>query len=374
MNKQKHLFLLDERIKYLNCANMSPMLASVKLAGLQALETRAAPWKLTEADWFDNAEILRQEAAKIFQTSHDNIALVPSASYGLAVAAKNCIPAPGKTIVVLHQEFPSNYYVWEELAARQGLQLVSVQQEAGKTLTESVLQKIDSRTGLVAIPNCHWTSGIWIDLQKISNAARAAGAFLVLDLSQSMGALPTEIDVIKPDFAVSVGYKWMLGPYGVSYMYVSPQWQQPGVPLEYSWLTKKGSDNFANLTNYVSDYRPAARKFDMGEFSQINLLPMAIAALQQINKWGTGFIQDGIKTLTDIIAAYKKDRNHFNELAPSVGHITHIPLDDMDITALKKRLQDAGVVISFRGKSMRVAPHLYNDAADIEAMLSCLEM
>jgi len=249
MNTQKHLFLLDEEVKYLNCANMSPMLASVKAAGLQALETRATPWKLTDAEWFGNAEILRAEAGSVFQTDYNNIALIPSASYGLAAAAKNCLPARGKTIIVLHQEFPSNYYVWEEMAARQGLQLISIRQEDNKTLTESVLEKIDAHTGLVAIPNCHWTSGVWLDLRKISDATRAVGAYLVLDLSQSMGALPAEIDTIQPDFAVSVGYKWMLGPYGVSYMYVSPQWQQSGLPLEYSWLIKKGSENFANLTN-----------------------------------------------------------------------------------------------------------------------------
>jgi selenocysteine lyase/cysteine desulfurase len=374
MNTQRQLFLLDESVKYLNCANMSPMLVAVKTAGLKALETRAAPWKLTDAEWFGHAEILRAEAGKVFQTDYNNIALIPSASYGLAAAAKNCIPARGKTLVVLQQEFPSNYYVWEELAAKQGLSLISIHQADNKTLTESILEKIDVHTGLVAIPNCHWTSGVWLDLQKISKAAKAVGAYLVLDLSQSMGALPTEIDTIQPDFAVSVGYKWMLGPYGIGYMYVSPQWQQQGSPLEYSWLTKKGSENFANLTNYVSDYRPGARKFDMGEFPQINLMPMAIAALRQVNEWSTGFIQDGIKKLTDIIVAYKKRRNFFNELAPSVGHIIHIPLGDMDLVLLKKRLQDAGVVISFRGSSMRVAPHLYNDATDVEVLLSCLEI
>jgi selenocysteine lyase/cysteine desulfurase len=282
MNTQKHLFLLKEGVKYLNCANMSPMLVAVKAAGLHALETRAAPWALTEAEWFGNAEILRAEAGKVFQTDYNNIALIPSASYGLAAAAKNCIPARGKTIIVLDQEFPSNYYVWEELAAKQGLQLISIHAEANKTLTESLLEKIDGRTGLVAIPNCRWTSGVWLDLQKISEAAKTVGAYLVLDLSQSMGALPTDIDNIQPDFAVSVGYKWMLGPYGLGYMYVSPQWQKQGSPLEYSWLTKNGSENFAKLNNYMSDYRPGARKFDMGEFPQINLMPMAIAALVQI--------------------------------------------------------------------------------------------
>lgn len=188
-----------------------------------------------------------------------------------------------------------------------------------------------------------------------------------------MGALPTAIDAIQPDFVVTVGYKWMLGPYGIGYMYVSPRWQQEGVPLEYSWLVRKGSEDFAKLTDYVGGYRSGASRFDMGEFPQINLMPMAIAALQQINAWGVSFVQAGIRRLTDSIDAYKKDKGLFDVQRPTVGHINHLPLNDIDIPALKKRLQNAGVVISFRANFMRIAPHLYNDEADINALFSCLE-
>jgi len=373
-NPYKDLFLLPDGIRYLNCSNMSPMLASVKAAGLAVLETRSAPWQLGSAEWFGNAEQLRSLAGKIFQTSHDNIALVSSASYGLAAAAKNCIPAPGKEIIVLDQEFPSNYYVWQNMAAQKKLQLVVVKQAARQTLTESILEKINTGTGMIAIPNCHWTTGTWVDLQQISDAAKAVGAYLVLDLSQSLGVLPIDIDKIQPDFAVSVGYKWLLGPYGLGYMYVSPKWQETGEPLEYSWLVKKGSDNFANLTNYVTAYREGARKFDMGEYPQINLMPMAIAGLRQINEWDISAVQAGIKKLTDSIIEYKKGNGLYDECAASVGHLTSIPLGDINTAVLKEKLLAAKVFISFRGSAVRVSPHLYNNADDINALLSCLEM
>ena len=206
-NSEKELFLMEEGITYLNCANMSPMLKSVREAGLQALDTRAAPWKLSSQDWFTNAEILRELAAKIFQTSNDNIALIPSASYGLAVAAKNIKLNAGKEIIILDQQFPSNYYVWQNLANEQNLQIVTIQNSNSKTLTESIIEKINGNTGIIAIPNCHWIDGTLIDLQQISNAAKTVGALLVLDLSQSLGVLPIDINSIDPDFAVCVGYK-----------------------------------------------------------------------------------------------------------------------------------------------------------------------
>jgi selenocysteine lyase/cysteine desulfurase len=305
-NLFKDLFYLEDGLTYLNCANMSPMLKTVREAGLQALETRATPWKISSEDWFTNAEKLRGLASKVFQTSCNNIALVPSVSYGLAVAAKNFKLKAGKEIIVLEQQYPSNYYVWENLARQQNLEIVIVQKHKNKTLTESILEKINKQTGIIALPNCHWINGTYIDLQQISNASKSVGSYFVLDLSQSLGALPIDLDKIQPDFAVSVGYKWLLGPYGLGYMYVSEKWQDIGEPLEYSWLTKKGSENFANLTDYVTSYRDGARKFDMGEFPQFNILPMSIAALQQIGNWEIDFVQAEIVRLTDKILNYKR--------------------------------------------------------------------
>jgi selenocysteine lyase/cysteine desulfurase len=370
---QKDLFILEEGLVYLNCANMSPLLKTVKEAGLEALDTRAAPWRISSEDWFTNAERLRTFASKVFQTKSDNIALIPSASYGLAAAAKNFRPGAGKEIIVLEQQYPSNYYVWEDLAVKQDLKLVTVKKAGGKTLTESVLEKINGNTGIIALPNCHWINGTYIDLQQVSDASRSVGSLLVLDLSQSLGALPIDIDKVQPDFAVSVGYKWLLGPYGLGYMYVSKKWQEIGEPLEYSWLTKKGSENFADLTNYVTGYRAGARKFDMGEFPQFNLLPMSIAALQQINDWGIGSIQAKVKRLTDKIIDFKKSIGIFDETALSVGHMASIPLNNLDTNKLKERLKNKNVIISFRGASIRVSPHLYNDFGDIDQLLSCID-
>jgi selenocysteine lyase/cysteine desulfurase len=188
-----------------------------------------------------------------------------------------------------------------------------------------------------------------------------------------LGVLPIDIEMIKPDFAVSVGYKWLMGPYGLGYMYVSKKWQEIGEPLEYSWLTKEGSENFANLTNYVSGYRDGARKFDMGAFPQFNLLPMSIAALEQINNWEIGYIQAEIKKLTYKIIDYKKSIGIFDETAISVAHILSIPLDNININKLKEKLQNNNVVISFRGTSIRISPHLYNDCEDIDKLLFCLQ-
>lgn len=373
IDASKQLFLLEEGITYLNCANMSPMLHTVREAGLQALQTRATPWKIASTDWFANAEILRDLAGAVFQTNGNNIALVPSVRYGMAAAAKNLSLKPGKEILVLEQQFPSNYYVWEDLARRQQLQLITVPRSNNQSLTESIIAKINANTGLVTIPNCHWIDGAWINLEAVSDAVKKVGAYLVLDLSQSLGVLPIDIDRIQPDFAVAVGYKWMLGPYGLGYMYVSPKWQEAGEPLEYSWLIKKGSEDFAALINYTDGYRSGARKFDMGEFPQFNLLPMAIAALQQLLRWEIGTIQQALTKLTSRVMDYKNQQGIDGNATEGVGHMTSIPLNTIATADFKNRLAQNKVIVSFRGTSIRVSPHLYNDIDDIDRLLACLE-
>jgi selenocysteine lyase/cysteine desulfurase len=372
-NNYNNLFDIEEGITYLNCSSMSPLLKSVKEAGINSLERRSKPWKLTDKDWFEDAEVLRNKASKIFQTSVDNVALIPSASYGLATAAKNLKVKSGKSIILIEEQFPSNFYVWDELTKKLDLKLITIKKQNDKLLTDSIIESINSETGIIAIPNCHWIDGSLIDLERISKAVKEVNAYLILDLSQSLGALPINIDKIDPDFAVSVGYKWMLGPYSLGYMYVSSRWQN-GEPLEYNWSARKGSDDFKSLTFYTPEYRNGARKFDMGEFSHFNTMRMAIAALDQILNWGVENIQSYIKELTNIISEnLSKHKDYQKPLTPNAGHIISVPIGNRDLESLKKKFVENKIFVSFRGSSIRISPHLYNDDSDINKLLNCLD-
>jgi selenocysteine lyase/cysteine desulfurase len=212
---QRALFDIPDGITYLNCASMSPQLTSVTDAGIDAVRAKASPWTLTASDWFTGAEELRGLFARIVNATSDDVAIVPAASYGMAVAAANLPVRDGQSIIVIDREFPSNVYVWHELARARGATLRTVTREAGATWTDAVLAAIDDPVAIVATPNCHWTDGSLIDLLRIAPAARAVGAALVVDASQSLGAHPLDVRVVQPDFLVAVGYKWLMGPYGL---------------------------------------------------------------------------------------------------------------------------------------------------------------
>jgi selenocysteine lyase/cysteine desulfurase len=367
------MFEIPPGVTYLNCANMAPQLRSVTVVGLDAVRKKSALWALFSEDWFTGAEELRTLAGQVMGAAGSHVALVPAVSYGIAVAANNVKVKHDQSIVIAGQEFPSNVYAWRELAKRCHGQFLTVQRHSGSGWTEALLQAINEETAVVSVPQCHWTDGSSIDLIRVGERAREVGAALVIDASQSLDACPLDLDRIQPDFLVSVGYKWLLGPYGLGYLYVVPKWHENGSPLERSWLTRRGSEDFARLIDYRDDYREGARRFDMGEFPQFVLVPMASAALRQLLSWGVGAIEHRLSSLTDDIAQRAEYAGY--ELMPyeqRCRHMIGIRRPGGVPASLSSALLAAGVYVSVRGDFIRVAPHLYNDASDIERLFVVL--
>ena len=135
-----------------------------------------------------------------------------------------------------------------------------------------------------------WTSGGRLDLVRIGEACRKIGAALVLDLTQSLGALPFRVRDVQPDFAVAASYKWLLGPYSVGLLYVAPKWQS-GIPLEENWIQRANARDFSSVI-YTENYDAGARRFDMGERSNFALLPAAVHAMKQLLEWEVAQISE----------------------------------------------------------------------------------
>jgi len=137
---QRALFELPDDITWLNCAYMSPQLRSVRAAGEMALGRKAHPWTVRAEDFFTEAEALRALFAGLVGAEAEGVALVPSVSYGMAVAAANLRVEAGQRLLVLAEEFPSNLYPWRELAQRSGGSLFTVSRREDGDWTRAVLE------------------------------------------------------------------------------------------------------------------------------------------------------------------------------------------------------------------------------------------
>ncbi|HZI14155.1 MAG TPA: aminotransferase class V-fold PLP-dependent enzyme [Myxococcus sp.] len=369
---QRHLFELPDDVTYLNCAYMSPQLRSVRAAGDAALALKSQPWRIRPEDFFTGSEALRGLFARVVGADPEGVALVPSVSYGMATAAANLQLREGQRLVVLAEEFPSNVYPWRELARRSRAEVVTLARPEDGDWTREVLAQVDSRCALVALPHCHWTEGSRVDLVRVGQRAREVGAALAVDGTQSVGALPLDVNAVQPDFLVASGYKWLMGPYSLGYLYVAPKHRE-GVPLEQNWMMRQGSEDFSRLVDYRDAYQPGARRFDMGERSNFQLVPMAAAALEQLLQWGVEDIQSTLRALTNRAAKGAVELGL--EVVPEAhrsGHLIGLRRRGGYAPTVARTLAGQNVHVSVRGDNLRVSPHLYNTPEDVDRLLSAL--
>ena len=369
---QRHLFDLPEDVAYLNCAYMAPLMHSVVEAGIRGARRKARPWEITAPDFFSDGAHARGLFARIVNARAEDVAIVPAASYGMAVAARNLPLGAGQTVLVLADQFPSNLYPWRAAAARAGAEVVTVDASDGD-LTAAVLAAIDERTAIAALPHCRWTDGALLDLEAIGECLRAAGAALALDLTQSAGALPIDVARVRPAFAASACYKWLMGPYTLGFLYVHPDYHG-GEPLEYGWSPRAGSEDFARLVDYRDEYESGARRYDMGEPANFHLMPMAIAGLEQVLDWGVENVASTLSARTAAIAERARTIGLGSlPAALRAGHFLGLQFAGKAPRGLPETLARENVYVSVRGSSVRVTPHLYNTDADVDRLFAGLE-
>ncbi|WP_114953602.1 aminotransferase class V-fold PLP-dependent enzyme [Sphingosinicella terrae] len=368
----RSLFDIPEDLAYFNCASIGPMPRSAQAEIAAAAERRGRPWTISNVEWMDEVEERRGLFAAVAGTDPEAIALIPSASYGLAVAARNLQAAPGQHILVLADDFPSDVYTWRSFAARKGCEILTVDRPEQGGWTQAILDRLDERVAIVAVPNVHWTDGAFIDLARVGARAREIGAALAVDASQSFGILPVDWDAVRPDFLVTVGYKWLLGPYALGYLYVDEA-HRGGEPLEENWLLREGSEDFARLVDYVDAYRPGARRYDVGQRSAFELTRAASASLRLMLGWQAKDLAGRLGAITGRIEA--EARRLGLRIGSGPERAPHLIGLELPAGAMEKAaalFRDANVHISFRGRAVRIAPHVYTSESDVERLLGVL--
>jgi selenocysteine lyase/cysteine desulfurase len=368
---QRELFDIPDDVAYFNCASLAPQLRSAGEAAEAAWRQRARPWLIRSEDWFTQAEERRTLFARLAGVDADGVALVPATSYGLAVAAANLTAAPGQRVLVLAEDYPSNWYTWQRFARRTGATVAAVDRRDGQTWAEALLDELDERTAVVAVLAVHWTDGALVDLGAVAARARAVGAAVVVDASQALGAMPLDLAEVRPDFLVSVGYKWLLGPFGLGYLYVAPR-HRDGVPLEENWISRLGSEDFAGLVDYQDRYQPGARRFDVGQRTHFETTPMAIAALRQLLDWEVPRVAATLRRTTGRIEEQVRPLG-LSLTSPDRGpHLLGIRLPADARQGVAAALTRANVFAGVRGSSLRVSPHLWTTDEDVGRLVAAL--
>ncbi|MFZ4406594.1 MAG: aminotransferase class V-fold PLP-dependent enzyme [Paracraurococcus sp.] len=376
LGSQRAAFDIPREVAYLNAASWSPLPKAVQAEGHEGVARKGQPWHWNAPEHAGQIARARNAAAALIGAAPEDVALVSSVGFGVATAAKNIVVPPGNRVILLAEDHSAPTLEWMQRAPAQGFVTEAVSPGADGDWTAALLEAI-ARPGappvaLASISSVHWSDGGLVDLMAVRAALRGQGAALLVDATHHAGILPIDVAALDPDFLIFPTYKWVLGPYGRAFLYVAKRWQH-GVPLEQTSYSRKGVA--AERAPYLADlsFADGAKRFDMGERDHFISLGMAAVALEMMVAWGQPAIVARLAMLTERIAAgvaglpvTVPDARVRAPHVLSLGFLRGMPV------GLIERLAAENVYVAPRLGRMRISPHVYNDEADADALVSAL--
>src|SRR5271154_3603905 len=255
-----------EDATYLNLAGQSPM-PKVSLRALQtAQEWKKFPHHKPDSTFFEVPNRIRASIAKLIAGKAEEVAITTGASTGVAAVALGLSWKPGDEIITAKGEFPLQYAIWKPMEEREGVKLKIVAPRDRFITADDLIAAMTPRTRVISVSHVRFDDGSLLDASRVAAACHAQGAVLVLDASQSCGAVPMDVNELGADFLVCAGYKWLLSPWGTGFFWAKSGHLDTVRPGPFYWMAQ-GTESFSAL-NFV-DPAPSrsAQRWDAAEAS-----------------------------------------------------------------------------------------------------------
>jgi cysteine desulfurase/selenocysteine lyase len=362
-------------VTYLDVAAQGPLPRASAQALRRAVEWKEQPQKMPSEVYFALPDRVRALIARIIGAKPAEIAITTGATTGLAAIAWGIDWKPDDEVLVAEKEFPAHFTVFAPLAERGWFRLRTVRPSTRFLSAEDFLAEIGPKTRLVTTSLVRFHDGTRIDAKPLAEACHAAGAWLAFDASQCAGAMPIDVRELGADFVTSAGYKWLLSPYGTGFFWAREERIANMRPAPFYWTALPGAHVFNSLD--LAPYRPeaGARRWDTPETASLNLVAME-ASLEFLLRAGIEAVWRHNKELIhQIIERMPRDRavlaspTEEDRRGPYVCLAARSPEKTRE---LHEKLRAAEVIVSLRENALRIAPHLFTTAGDIDRLASVL--
>ncbi len=364
-----------EGATYLNTAAQGAIPLVAARASQNALEWKLRPYTLSETAYFDLPDRIREKVSRVIGARPDEIAVTTGASVGLASVAAGLDWKSGDEILLGRGEFPAHFSTWLQYE-KAGKVRVRVVEPRGHFITaDDYVEHIGPRTRVVSASFVRFDNGARLDAPRVAEACRKVGAAFLLDVTQCAGSMPMDIRALGADMAVCSGYKWLLGPYGAGFFWVSSEWTDR-LPLgSVYFMALEGAREFHSMPSENLRPAPGARRWDSPETANFTNLAAFGASLDLVLRIGT----DAIARHVDELVGGLIERLPSNcvlaspeERAKRGPYICVSAREPEKTTALYEKLRAARIYVSLRENAIRVAPYLYNMPEDISRLIEVL--
>lgn len=373
MNPQiRSLFPALEKLTYLNSAAVSPIPTTAIEAVTSQLNDVALQGSMHYQDWVDTKDRCRGIIAEMLRVRPDQVAFVRNTSDGVASIANGLKWQSGDNIVSFAGEFPANFYPWRRIRDAFGVELRLVEERDGRIDLDELISLIDTDTRVVALSAVQFASGFRADLERVGRAARAVDALFCVDIIQGFGAMPFDLPAQFVDAACGASHKWLCSPEGCGLIYLSDRARSRIEPTLVGWISVETPWNFADRTQ---PFKPTALAWESGT-GPSSLFYGLEQSLKLLHETGAENIERHLDGLTDQLcdSLGGKDYDIVSSRAPGersqIVCIKH--RGDLTSNQLATHLESNNIVVSPRGDRLRIAPHFYNNADDIDRLIEAL--
>jgi cysteine desulfurase / selenocysteine lyase len=359
---------------YLNAASYGPVPERSHRAVVASQERRVAIQELTDAGLTDILHRARSAAARLVGGDPAEIALGWNASYGVNLAALSLPVERGTAIVVSDREFPANVYPW---MGRPDTRLEIVPTDpAGRPDEDRLLERLDrGDVAVFAISSVQFSTGYRADLATLGRFCRERGIHFVVDAIQSLGQLPIDVRGMEIDVLAVGGHKWLLSPFGTGFAWVRRELIPRMEPRWIGWTGMEACGSLESLVDYEWSPRPDARRFEGGTLPFDGFAGLAESA-GLLLEVGVERIERHVLALLDPLIDWLRgtpEAEVLSDLDParrSAILCFRVPRAEAAFEALRRER----VACALREGAVRVAPHLYNTAAEIGKVVEILEV
>ena len=358
---------------YLNNASTGPL--PVRTVAAQAAFTarRAEPFRLSDDEQMDVLRHARQLCAALLNARVEEIALMVNTSYGINLAARALPLQAGNVVLTYDGEFPANVYPWMALASR-GITLERIPLRAGLPDEERLLASLDRPdVRIVAVSWVQFASGYRTDLARLGRACRERGIYLVVDAIQGLGGATLDVREVPVDILACGAQKWLLSPWGTGFVYVREELVRQLEPQAVGWMSMAASEDFTRLTDYEFRFWDDARRFEVitlpfQDFAGLN------ASLELLHELGPAAVATHVQQLATRLVRAADARDDLRLVTPAdpsrrAGVISIAPPDPR---ASSERLTKANIIHALREGAIRLSPHCYNTADEIDAAVAAM--
>lgn len=362
---------------WLNTAHQGALPTAAAHAAREAVDWKLRPYELTAERFTGVPERLREALARLVNARPEEIVLANSASYGLHLLANAYPWAAGDEILVMAGDFPSDILPWLLAERRHGARVRRIQPRDRVVGADELRAAITPRTRLFCTPWVHSFSGYAVDLDALGAVCREHGVFLVVNGSQAVGARPIDVSRTPVDALISVGFKWLCGPYGTGFGWLRPALRERLYRPKAYWLSQLSQADLArdDLDVRLPD-RAGPHDLDIfGTANFNNYVPWTVAVEHLLDLGVERVREHDDRLVARLLAGL--DAAGMRVLSPreperrsTLVFFTHP--DRARNAALHETLAAAGVDVALRGGSLRASPHLYNTDADIDRLLDRL--